>query len=174
MNRNKTLLLVLAIAVTTVLLCGLFFTMGGFINTSTTAPSGLYLKVDKPLAIGKTVVFCPPNKPEFQSARDQGIIDSGTCPDNFDTMVLNVAAKYKNKVTINDSGVYVNDVFYPNSKPLVKDKQGRNLPVLTLENYELKENEVLLMSDSTDDAFDGRYFGVINVEQIDSVVSPLI
>jgi conjugative transfer signal peptidase TraF len=174
MNMNKTSIMLVSIAAILLLLCGGFFTMGGLVNTSSTIPSGLYWKVDKPLTIGKTVVFCPPNKPEFQAARDSGAIKPGSCPDNFDNMMLKVAAKYKNKVTINDSGVTVNDVLYPQSKPLVEDREGRIMPALKLDHYELKENEVLLMSDSNDDPFDGRYFGVIDVGQIDSVIRPFL
>jgi conjugative transfer signal peptidase TraF len=148
--------------------------MGGFVNTSSTIPTGLYKKVDEPLTIGKIVVFCPPNQSEFQTARDNGVIKPGSCPDNFDNMMLKVAAKYKNKVTINESGVTVNDVLYPQSKPLVEDREGRIMPALKLDHYELKENEVLLMSDSNDDPFDSRYFGVIDVGQIDSVISPFM
>ena len=174
MNENKTPMLLVSIAVILLLLCGGFFTMGGLVNTSSTIPPGLYWKVDKPLAVGKIVVFCPPNRLEFQKARDQGMIGGGSCPDNFDNMMLKVAAKYKNKVTINDSGVTINDVLYPQSKPLEKDKAGRPMPILSLDNYELKENEILLMSDASGEPFDGRYFGLIDVEQVDSVISPVL
>lgn len=174
MNVNKPSMMLLSIATILLLLCGGFFTMGGLVNTSSTIPTGLYWKVDEPLAIGKIVVFCPPNRPEFQEARDRGVIRAGSCPDNFDNMMLKVAAKYKNKVTINDDGVTVNGALYPQSKPLVQDREGRIMPGLKLVNYELKENEVLLMSDSNDDPFDGRYFGPIDVGQVDSVISPFL
>ncbi len=174
MNTNKPSMMLVSIAAILLLLCGGFFTMGGLVNTRSTIPPGLYWKVDKPLTIGKTIVFCPPNRPEFQEARDRGAVKSGSCPDNFDNMMLKVAAKFKNKVTINDSGVYVNDALYPQSKPLVQDKEGRPMPILTLDHYELKENELLLMSDSNDDPFDSRYFGLIDVDQVDSVISPIL
>lgn len=174
MNENKSSILLVSIAAMLLLLCGGFFTMGGLVNTRTTVPAGLYWKVDKPLAVGKIVLFCPPNRPEFQAARENGWIGSGNCPDNFEQLMLKVAAKYKNTVTINDSGVYVNNVLYPQSKPSEKDKEGRAMPILTLDNYELKENEILLMSDASGEPFDGRYFGLIDVEQVDSVVSPIV
>lgn len=174
MSENKSSILLVSIAAIMLLLCGGFFTMGGMVNTDSTVPPGLYWKVDKPLGIGKIVLFCPPNRPEFQAARENGWIGSGNCPDNFDQMLLKVAAKYKNTVTINDSGVYVNNVLYSQSKPLEKDQEGRAMPILTLDNYELKENEILLMSDASGVPFDGRYFGLIDVEQVDSVVSPIL
>ena len=174
MNVNKPLMMLLSIVAIVLLLCGGFFTMGGLVNTSSTIPSGLYWKVDEPLAIGKIVVFCPPNRPEFQEARDRGAIKSGSCPDNFDNMMLKIAAKYKNRVTINDNGVTVNDVLYPQSKPVTEDKEGHLMPRLKLDNYELKENEILLMSDADGNPFDGRYFGLIDVEQVDSVIRPAL
>lgn len=174
MNGKKTSTILAPIAATLLLVCGAFFTMGGIVNTGSSIPPGLYWKVDKPLAIGKTVVFCPPNHPEFQEALNRGIIGTGNCPDNFDNMMLKVAAKFKDKVSINDSGVYVNDVLYPQSKPLVQDREGRPMPKLALDHYELKGNEILLMSDSNDDPFDGRYFGLIDVDQVDSVISPIL
>jgi conjugative transfer signal peptidase TraF len=162
-----------SIAAVLIFVCGIFFTMGGIVNTSSNIPPGLYWKVDKPLAIGKAVIFCPPNRSEFQEARNRGYISAGSCPNNFGNMMLKVAAKRKNTVTINESGVYVNNVFQPQSKPLAQDKEGRPMPTLALENYELKDNEILLMSDSADDPFDGRYFGLIDSDQIDSVISPV-
>jgi conjugative transfer signal peptidase TraF len=173
MTKSKTSLMVMSICAILLLLSGLFFTMGGIINTGSSVPPGLYWKVDKPLAIGKVVVFCPPNLPEFQEARARNYISSGSCPDNFESMMLKVAAKFKNKVTINDSGVYINDTLYPNSKPLAQDQNGLAMPALAIKQYELKENQLLLMSDS-EDPFDGRYFGIINVEQVGSVISPFI
>jgi conjugative transfer signal peptidase TraF len=174
MNENKNPTVFMTIAAILLLVCGTFFTMGGLVNTGSSIPPGLYLKVDKPLAIGRAVVFCPPNRPEFQEARSRGTISGGNCPDNFDDMMLKVAAKFKDKVTINGSGVYVNENLYPQSKPLAQDQEGRFMPQLTLDNYVLKEHELLLMADSANDAFDGRYFGLIDVDQVDSVVSPVL
>jgi conjugative transfer signal peptidase TraF len=174
MNANKTTIIFVSIASFLLLLCGGFFTMGGIVNTGSSIPPGLYWKVEKPLAIGKTVVFCPPNRPEFQEAKTRKYIGTGECPDNFGSMMLRVAAKFKDTITINNSGVYVNDAPYPNSKPLVQDNEGRSMPALTMDHYELKENELLLMSGSVDNPFDSRYFGLITVDQVDSVIKPIL
>jgi conjugative transfer signal peptidase TraF len=170
MNTNKISIMLVSITAIIFLICGAFFTMGGMVNTGSNVPPGLYWKVDKPLAVGKTVVFCPPNRPEFQEARARKQINDGSCPDNFERLMLKVAAKFKDKVTINDTGVYVNDTFYPQSQPLLQDRGGQPISRLAMENYELKENELLLMSDFNKDPFDGRYFGIINTEQVDSVI----
>lgn len=166
-------MLFLAITAIIIFALGAFFMMGGIYNSRSSAPVGLYWKVDKPLAIGKVVVFCPPNRPEFQEARNRGYIEAGKCPDNFGTIMLKVAAKRKNTVTINENGVYVDDVLQPQSKPLIQDKEGRVMPKAALDHYVLKENEILLLSNSADEPFDSRNFGIIDVEQVDSVVSLL-
>ena len=174
MNSKSMPIALISMIAIVLLVIGGFFTLGGVVNTSSSIPRGLYTKIDKPLSVGRYVNFCPPNRPDFQEALKQGQISAGSCPDGFGKIMLKVAAKRKNVVTINAEGVYVNDTLLPNSQPLTQNKNGRPLPKLNLNRYELKEDEVLLMSDSNKDTFDGRYFGVIDVEQIDSVLSPLL
>ena len=174
MDENKALIPLVSLAAIALLASGAFFTMGGMVNTNTSVPPGLYLRHDRPLGIGKIVTFCPPNRPEFQEARTRGYIQGGSCPDNYAMMMLKVAAKYKDTVTINADGVTVNDAIYPQSKALSQDAEGRAMPALAINHYELKENELLLMSDSPADPYDSRYFGLINVEQVDSVVKPVL
>jgi conjugative transfer signal peptidase TraF len=173
LNEKKIPILPVFIIIGIVLMCGVFFTMGGIVYTGQNIPPGLYLRVDKPLGLDKMVTLCPPDLPVFHEAKKNGYISNGSCPNNFECLLLKVAAKRKDIVTINESGVYVNDRLLPESKPLIQDKDGRAMPSLMLNHYELKEDEVLLMSDSSSAPFDGRYFGVINVAQVDSVISPL-
>lgn len=172
-NQTKLPLLPITFIAFIILVCGGFFTMGGIVYIGSNIPAGLYMRVDKPLGIGKMVTFCPPDSPVFHNAKKSGYIDVGSCPNDFECLMLKVAGKRKDVVTINDSGVTVNDRLLPESKPLMQDKEGRAMPSLVLDRYELKENEVLLMSDSGRDPFDGRYFGVVDVSQVDSVISPL-
>ena len=173
MNTNKTLILTGSITAILLLLCGAFFILGGIVNTDTNVAPGLYWKVDKPLGIGKTVVYCPPNLPAFQDARSRGLLEGGNCPDNYASMILKVAAKMKDIVSIGEDGVTVNDVLLPKSKPLMQDDEGQPMPLLSLNHYELKDNEILLMSDAPGTPFDSRYFGVIDADQVDSVITPL-
>jgi conjugative transfer signal peptidase TraF len=155
------------------LIYGAFITMGGVINTSSGIPPGFYLKVDKPLAVGKTVMFCPPNKAEFQDALKRDLISAGSCPDGFNNMMLKIAAMSGAKITINENGVYVDNILQPESKPKQQGEDGQPMPLMLIDNYELKDGEILLLSDSNGDAFDGRYFGQIHSEQVDSVISPV-
>ncbi|MBM4208766.1 MAG: conjugative transfer signal peptidase TraF [Gammaproteobacteria bacterium] len=172
-NESKLPLFPILLVAAILLIGGAFFTMGGIVYTGSTIPAGLYLREDKPLAIGKLVTFCPPDLPVFHEAKQNGLVGGGSCPNGFECLMLTVAAKRKDVVTINEDGVKVNDRVLANSKPLIKDKEGRVMRTFMLDHYELKENEVLLTSDSGNDPFDGRYFGVIDVAQVDSVIKPL-
>ncbi len=171
-NNKKLPLVTLSLTAIILLAIGLFFTLGGIVYTGSNIPPGLYFRVDKPLGIGKLVTFCPPDQPVFQVARKSGLIGNGSCPNGYECLMFTIAGKRKDVVTINADGVYVNDTLLAESKPLTQDKEGRTMPALTLDHYELKENEVLLMTGFGKDAFDSRYFGVVDVQQVDSVISP--
>ncbi|MBK8815493.1 MAG: conjugative transfer signal peptidase TraF [Methylococcaceae bacterium] len=173
MNNYKGLIFLGIFAAISLLMCGVFFTMGGIVNTGSSIPPGLYWKVDKPLAVGKTVVLCPANQPIFQQARKKGLIKEGTCPDNYDSLMLTIVGKRKDIVTINENGIFVNERLLPQSKPQLKDKDVQTIAMASLTQYELKENEVMLISGATENPFDSRYFGPIEVDQIDSVISPI-
>lgn len=171
-TEKKLPLLPLSLLIIALLAVGLFFTLGGLVYTGSNIPAGLYFRVDKPLGLGKMVTFCPPDQPVFQDARKNSHIGNGSCPGGYECLMFTVAGKRKDVVTINANGVTVNDKLLPESKPLTQDKEGRAMPALTLEHYELKENEVLLMTDSGKMPFDSRYFGVVDVQQVDSVINP--
>jgi conjugative transfer signal peptidase TraF len=162
-----------SIAALLLIIIGVFYTLGGVINTTSSIPPGFYWRVDKPLALGKYVIFCPPKNPEFQDALKRGYISSGSCPDGFGSMMLKVAAMPGAKITINENGAFVNNVLQTESKPKKQDADGQAMPALIFDNYELKEGELLLLSDSNGDGFDGRYFGPLHFDQIDSVISPV-
>jgi conjugative transfer signal peptidase TraF len=173
MKATKTSIIYVTIAVGLLLVYGVFITLGGIIYTGTDVPPGLYLKVDKPIAIGRYAIVCPPNRPEFLNARERGYLNAGNCPDNFDSMMLKVAAKRKDNLTINDNGVLVNNVLLPQSQPFGKIKDDQGIPKLKLDHYELKHNELLLLSESRQESFDGRYFGPVDVEQVEGIISPV-
>jgi conjugative transfer signal peptidase TraF len=170
---NKLTATFLGVFVPAVLIAGVFVTMGGIINTADSIPTGLYKKVDKPLAIGKTVLFCPPDKPEFQEALKRGYIAKGSCPKGYGNQLLKIAAKRKNVVSINAEGINVDGKLLPGSKPAAQDRENRPLPALAVGNYELKENEVLLISESPEFPYDSRYFGVVEADQVESVIEPM-
>jgi type IV secretory pathway protease TraF len=48
------------------------------------------------------------------------------------------------------------------------------LPQWRIINYQLKSNELLVMTDQSSWSFDGRYFGPINKRQIKAVIKPVL
>lgn len=174
MNLKINLAVFGTIAATVVLPCGMFFTMGGILNTNASIPPGLYWEVDKPIAKDRYITVCPPNRPEFQDALNRGQISSGNCPDKYGKMLIKVAAKARDTVSINAQGITVNDNLLPHSQPLKEDAANPVLPTAALDHYPLKPNEILVISEDDKNPFDSRYFGVLDVGQIDSVVTPLI
>lgn len=171
MNIPKNLISIGLIAAIFVLPSGLFFTMGGMVNSSSSIPPGLYWAVDKPIAKDRYIAFCPPNRPEFKQALDSGLIGSGNCPEKFGKILVKVAAKARDVVTINSQGITVNDNLLPQSQPRAEIPVSS---VTKLERYPLKPNEIVVISETKDAPFDSRYFGLLDVNQIDSVVEPII
>lgn len=171
MNIPKNLINIGLIAAIFILPAGLFFTMGGLVNSSSSIPPGLYWAVDKPIAKDRFIAFCPPNRPEFKQALESGLIDVGNCPEKFGKILVKVAAKARDVVTINSQGITVNDNLIPQSQP---QAVTRVLVTAKLERYPLKPNEIVVISEAKDTPFDSRYFGLLDVNQIDSVIEPLI
>jgi len=145
------------------------FKLGLYINTSDSIPTGVYLQefgANKKLQRGKFVAFCPPNKPIFQTAKQRRYIAVGLCAGSLGIILKQVAAIAGDIVSINQDGVMVNGRLLPFSKPLIADNQQRSLPQISLHNYQLKDDEILLMTDHNPASFDARYFGVINASAV--------
>jgi len=67
-----------------------------------------------------------------------------------------VAAVAGDEITLNKTGIQVNEQLLAHSKPLKTDPGGRPLPQLELNNYRLAENELLLIGDVSPTSFDSR------------------
>ncbi len=154
-------------------LVAVFILSGARVNSTASFPRGLYWKINAPLKKGELVIFCPPQNPVFDTAKERGYIGAGFCPGGYREMIKKIVATEGDRVTISEKGVAVNGVPIFNSKPSTEDRAGRLMP-----HYEtdctLKDNQVLLMSDYNPLSFDGRYFGPINRAQIRSVIRPVL
>jgi conjugative transfer signal peptidase TraF len=168
MRRNRLAVLILS----PVLLLGLALLAGFRVNHTHSFPVGVYRAVPKTPAVGDLVMFDPPDAPLFRMALERGYITSGGFRP-YERMLKRLVAVAGDVVTIDDAGVMVNGRRLENSKPLAVDGADRPLPVLRLHDYRLAPNEVLLMSDYSPISFDGRYFGPIPREQIQTVVRPV-
>lgn len=157
----------------------IFVSIGGLIkvglrfNTSASVPVGFYwLKKTSPRK-GDLVLFCPLKSEVFKEAQARGYLGIGHCPNNTGYLIKKVMAAQGDSVSINDDGVTINEIFIVNSKPLSVDRQERPLSHYTLDNYRLKDDEVLLLSDYSAYSFDGRYFGLLSNKNICGVLKSL-
>lgn len=153
--------------------CGVMYSAGARVNTSKSIPLGLYWTSSTPVTKGEYVIFCPPQRPVFDNARERGYIGSGFCPGDYGYMMKKVLAAKGDTVSVTPQGVTVNGALLPYSKPLLADGVGRPLPRMSDERYTLGASELLLMTDSSATSFDARYFGAITREQVKSVIRPI-
>ena len=169
---------ILAVAGVLLLLAAWLAYLGGArINRSHSLPKGLYWTVGKTPERGDIVTFRPDDSAPFRMARERGYIFPGRHNDRgaggYDLMMKKLLALPGDVVSITDAGVVVNGSLIPNTKPLDRDNIGDPLPVSRLDNYRLRDREVLFLSDHLPRSFDARYFGVQDMRQIAEVVVPV-
>lgn len=147
---------------------------GARINTSKSIPVGLYWTTHAPMEKGAYVLVCPPPSGVFNEARERGYIGAGFCPGGYGYLMKQVAGTQRDTVSVTREGVRVNGERWPQSAPRQADNAGRPLPRYQANGYVLAHAEVLLMSDSSPTAFDGRYFGPVSRAQIKTVIKPIL
>ncbi|MBX3307657.1 MAG: conjugative transfer signal peptidase TraF [Nitrospira sp.] len=143
------------------------------LNTTRSIPLGLYKMSHDPIEKGVYVLWCPPERPEFDLAKERGYIGVGFCPGGYGNMMKRVLAEDHDLVSVSDDGVRVNEQLLPLSAPIDEDAVGRPLPRYRLAPYVLGDAEFLLMSESNARSFDARYFGPIDRRHIQGVIHPL-
>jgi conjugative transfer signal peptidase TraF len=164
----------LAVGSAAVLALGIVcYAAGVRVNTTRSIPVGLYLTSSAPVHKGAYVLFCPPPSAVFDEARQRRYIGGGSCPSGYGYMMKKVLAAKADAIDVADDGVRVNGELLPLSVPLKADKAGRPMPRYQANSFELKNSEVLLMSDVSSTSFDSRYFGPIDVAHIKSVIEPV-
>ena len=162
------------IVLASLLLMGIILFLAGLrFNSTKSIPVGLYRTSAEPVGKGDYVLFCPPETPIFLEARERGYISAGFCPGNLGQMMKRVLAVGGDVVSISDNGVSVNGTALPLSKPIHADPAGRPLPRYHSDDFVIRKNEVLLMSDASATSFDGRYFGPVHQFQIMSGLVPV-
>ncbi|MGQ0555566.1 MAG: conjugative transfer signal peptidase TraF [Nitrospiraceae bacterium] len=143
------------------------------LNTTRSVPLGFYLMSNDPIEKGSYVLFCPPERPEFDLAKERGYIGSGFCPGGYGNMMKKVLASDHDIVSVTDDGVRVNGTLIPASQPFEADSMGQPLPRFRVADHVLASSELLLMSDTNSRSFDARYFGLVHQAHIQSRIHPL-
>jgi conjugative transfer signal peptidase TraF len=144
------------------------------INTTKSIPLGVYITTNIPISVGSYVIFCPPDNSIFSEAKRRGYIGSGFCPGGYGYVMKKVFGTTNDVISVTANGVIINGQSVPLSKPLVTDSANRPMPQFRALQRILSSREVFLMSDITGLSFDARYFGPININQIRSVIYPVI
>lgn len=174
MSIFKRIVSTSAIVGTLVLMLGIVAWLAGArINTTKSIPVGLYWRSSAPAEKGAYVLFCPPAIDIFTEARSRGYISAGLCPGGLGYMMKRILAAKDDTVSVGEDGVRVNGKLLPFSAQRNVDLAGRPLSRFHVDQYTLGGADVLLMSDVSETSFDGRYFGLIQRSQIETVVRPV-
>jgi conjugative transfer signal peptidase TraF len=160
-------------AVAVLTLFGVAGAAGFRVNTSHSFPVGLYRITDDPVAKGRLVMFCPPEGAVFEEALRRGYIGAGLCPGGYGYLIKKILAAQDDRVSIAAQGVTINGEHVPHSAQVSSDPSGRPLPAYRADHLVLADRQVLLLSDFSPRSFDGRYFGAIDIRQIQGVLTPV-
>lgn len=159
----KLLKLMLSITIAFVIvLIAIVFIEGLRVNITPSIPLGIYKVLNVEPKKGDYAWFCPPDIWQIKEAKRRGYIPIGDCPGSYAHFMKQVAAVVGDKVTINESGVFVNGKLLNYSKPISNDSVGNSLFLYKLNDYRIKNGEYLMMTDRLQNSFDSRYFGLVS------------
>jgi len=156
-----------------VALLGAGWLAGLRLNLTGSLPVGLYLASRAVPVRGAIVLAClPPGVAAF--ARDRGYVPrGGGCPGDVLPLGKPVLALAGDTVTVTSSGLLVNGIPVPNSRPLTTDRKGRPLPRLAIGRYVVRPGSLWIVSSYSRFSFDSRYFGAVKTGQVRTCVRRL-
>lgn len=137
---------------------------GAAINIDHSIPKGLYWEVNN-----------SPKKDDYVLCEIKNISRIGTQRNyskNLGTIGKRIIGVPGDTVKISSNGVTIDGKFIDNSKPLLHDSEGREMPVMD-STFVLKNNHYFLFGNHPE-SFDSRYFGAVNKEKIVSAIIPII
>ncbi len=143
------------------------------LNTTRSIPLGLYRMSTDSIERGAYVLWCPPEGPEFDLAKERGYIGAGFCPGGYGYMMKKVLAVHNDVVSVTEEGITINGTLVLASQPFEADSMGRPLPRFRVSDHILAPSELLLMSDTNSRSFDARYFGLIDRDHIQGLIYPI-
>ena len=87
-------------------------------------------------------------------------------------MLKRVFGRAGDVVKIDSTGVFINEQRVAESRPLKEDRSGRKLKAANLKR-ELGAGELILLG-RAESSFDSRYFGVVSVKGVKSVIGEVL
>ena len=142
------------------------------INSTTSMPRGVYRSIGGAVRPGSIVAACLPCAVS-QFGMERGYLGAGSCPDGVEPVVKVVAAVAGDVAEVSAQGVTVNGWPLPNSRPLDRDRGGRELLSYPAGPRRLEPGELWLSSPYEERSWDSRYFGPVPSECVTDVVVPL-
>ena len=161
-----------------ILVLGAYCNQAGYrLNQTISMPLGWYHltpRADRPLKRGVLVVFCPPQSKVFAQAVERHYLKAGPCPNHTQPLLKPVAAIPGDTVLLSPSGVRINGLMLAGSPVLFRDSAGRPIPHLLWGEHRVQPTEIWLISTHSTQSFDSRYFGPIQVSQIQWIATPIL
>lgn len=134
-------------------------------NISISEPLGYYLKIPVgKIEKGNRYMVCVEKKEYIEIMQSLGLPKTkNQCPYQSPYLIKQVAGVPGDMIVVNESGVFVNNIYQVNTKPILKHKQI-NLNPLSDYSHRLESGEYFMLG-ITRTSYDSRYFGVIKISQ---------
>jgi conjugative transfer signal peptidase TraF len=169
MNR-ATILFILAAAVLFWAAALLGHANGFRINHTPSLSVGLWriAQPHGPIERGQIVSFCPPDTAFFRRALVRGWIGHGRCPGGWELLLKPVIAIPGGRISLSETSITVNGRAVPGSARMPLD-----VGEIPAGSYNLKADEVWVISTSHPRSLDSRYFGAISQSRIEGIARPV-
>jgi conjugative transfer signal peptidase TraF len=165
---------ILMLSVAALLLAAIAAVFSGLrYNITESVPIGFYWLQTAVPGRGDIVAVCPHKSDAIDLALSRGYIAPGSCPAGYGQLMKSVTAIGGDIVTITAEGITVNDQFIVNSQPKLVDPANRHLPVFRVHHHKLPAGEFLLLNTHHPYSYDGRYFGFVELSEIEGVAHPI-
>jgi conjugative transfer signal peptidase TraF len=140
------------------------------INHTASLPVGLW-RIEQPrgpIERGQIVSFCPPATAFFRRALAQGWIGHGRCRAGWEPLLKPVIAIPGDRIALSETGVTVNGRAIAGSARMPLD--AGEIPA---GSYNLKPDELWVLSTAHPRSLDSRYFGAITESWIEGIARPV-
>ncbi len=143
------------------------------VNTSRSAPRGLYRMLTVVPTRGAFVAVCLPLD-VARFGRVRGYLGPGDCPSGIQATIKQVIAMAGDIVEVSPAEVRVNNRRLPNSATSAVDSAGRPLPHMPWGRHPLLPDQVWLHGTGDPRSWDSRYFGPLSLAHIRATVAPVL
>jgi len=143
------------------------------LNTTTSMPRGIYRSIGGAVTTGAWVSVCLPSE-IARFGVERSYLGAGSCSNGTEPVLKVVAAVTGDVVQVSAAGVTVNGELLAHSRPLDRDRGGRELVAYSAAAQPLAPGEIWLHSPFEERSWDSRYFGPVPAACVADVVAPLV